>query len=108
MAKKASNKKTPQRSLLSILIAVIVLIGAALSGLLPNNNAPVPGTPATVTTGAGNVPTNPPASGNATFTPLPVDIATLAPVTSAPGQVSIINVAQCFGASKSFWQMYFT
>jgi phosphatidylserine/phosphatidylglycerophosphate/cardiolipin synthase-like enzyme len=108
MTKKGSNKKNPQPTLLSVLIAAIVLIGAALASLLPNNNAPVPGTPATVTSSAGIIPTNPPASGNATFTPLPVDIATLAPVTSAPGQVSIINVVQGFGASKGFWQVYFT
>jgi phosphatidylserine/phosphatidylglycerophosphate/cardiolipin synthase-like enzyme len=101
MTKKGSNKKNPQPSLLSVLIAAIVLIGAALASLLPNNNTPTPTQtpPSVITVTPG---------GNATFTPLPVDIATLAPVTSAPGQVSIINVAQGFGASKGFWQVYFT
>lgn len=114
MTKKASQKKNPQPSVLSMLVAVIVLIGAAFASCQPSTETPTTGTPATVTA-VVVVPTNTPSAGktvtpggNATFTPLPVDIATLAPVTNVAGQVNIINVAQGFGASKNFWQVYFT
>ena len=118
MAKKSSKKKQAPPNLLSILIAIIVVIGAAFASCLPNTQAPTPETAVTVTPGAGTLPpTNPGPSvatltpggpATATFTPLPVTIATLAPVTGAPGSVSVINVGQGFGASKGFWQVYFT
>lgn len=116
MAKKASKKKSTQPNLLSILVAAIVVIGAAFASCLPSAEAPTPVAPVTVTA-VGVVPTQaapsvatltPGGAATATFTPLPVNIATLPPITGGTGQVNIINVAQGFGAQKGFWQVYFT
>jgi phosphatidylserine/phosphatidylglycerophosphate/cardiolipin synthase-like enzyme len=103
MAKKASGKKQSHPTLLSIIIGIIVIIGAAIAGLFPNEQPATP-TPAPVITVTGATPP----IGNSTFTPIPANIPTLAPVTGAPGQVAPINVQQGFGASKGFWQVYFT
>jgi phosphatidylserine/phosphatidylglycerophosphate/cardiolipin synthase-like enzyme len=100
MTKKGSGKKQSPPTIVSIIIGIIVLIGAALAGLFqpsqPVTQTPIPA--ATVMT----------STGKATPTPQSATIPTIAPVTGAPGQVSTINVQQGFGASKGFWQVYFT
>ncbi|MBZ0290281.1 MAG: FAM83 family protein, partial [Anaerolineae bacterium] len=108
MAKKASQKKQSQ-SLVSIIIGIIVLIGAAIASLLQGGQTATPtAIPVTVTTTSVTGVSATPPIGNSTFTPLPGNIPTLPPVTSVPGQVNVINVQQGFGASKGFWQLYFT
>ena len=98
MAKKGSRKKQAPPSILSMLIAAIILIGAAFASCQESG---LPVSPAPTVSG----------SAPATFTQLPANIPTLPPVTPAtslPGQVSVINVQQGFAASKGFWQVYFT
>jgi len=100
MAKKGSQKQ--QQSILSVLIAAIVVIGAAFASCQENG---LPLSPAA--TVPGSVVTSAPA----TLPPSQVNIPTLppiTPVTSLPGQVSVINVQQGFGAAKGFWQVYFS
>jgi phosphatidylserine/phosphatidylglycerophosphate/cardiolipin synthase-like enzyme len=105
MAKKSGQKKQSPPTLLSIIIGIIVIIGAAIAGLFQNEQPATP-TPAPITV-TTNTSVTPPI-GNSTFTPIPANIPILAPVTGAPGQVAPINVQQGFGASKGFWQVYFT
>lgn len=100
MAKKASGRKQSPPTIVSIIIAIIVLIGAAIAGFFQNGQ-PATQTPPPAVTVTTSV-------GKPTATPLSANIPTLAPVTGAPGQVSTINMQQGFGASKGFWQVYFT
>lgn len=98
MAKKSSSSSQKQKppTIVSIIIAIIILIGAAVSGLFNNDSS------------TSTTPTAPTASGGTVATAVPGNIPTIAAVTSAPGQVTTINVQQGFGASKGFWQVYFT
>jgi phosphatidylserine/phosphatidylglycerophosphate/cardiolipin synthase-like enzyme len=108
MAKKGSKKKQAQPTILSMLVAAVVLIGAAFASCQESVN-PVLNptiTPGVVTTSGvatvvPAVPTRTPAVNVTTLSPI-------TPVTSLPGQVSLINLQQGFGASKGFWQVYFT
>ncbi|MEO8611779.1 MAG: phospholipase D-like domain-containing protein [Chloroflexota bacterium] len=107
MAKKASGNKQSPPTIVSIIIAIIVLIGAAIAGVFQPSNQSATQTPpaaVTVTTSTGAATS----ASNAIATPIPGNSPTIAPVTGAPGRVSIINVQQGFGASKGFWQVYFT
>jgi phosphatidylserine/phosphatidylglycerophosphate/cardiolipin synthase-like enzyme len=81
VAKKSSSKKQSSPNLLSIIIAAIILVGAAIASFFQGEQ---------------------PAAPTTTVVP------TVVPVTSAPGSVSTISVQQGFGASKGFWQVYFT
>ncbi len=93
MTKKSSSSKQSQtsRNTISTIIVGIVLVIAVLLGNLLGIDVP----------GLLGLTTPVPTTTSIT------EQATLVPVTSAPGSVTIIPVQQGFGAQKGFWQVYF-
>ena len=80
---RRSRQQTPNRSPIAVIIAVILLAGAALLGQL---------------TGIDLV---------GIFTGQPSTVATAPPEIVAPGNVERLTVSKGFGASKGFWRVYF-
>jgi phosphatidylserine/phosphatidylglycerophosphate/cardiolipin synthase-like enzyme len=98
MAKKGSKKQSTP-NLLSLIVGMIVLIGAIFASCQESNQPVVPTTPPPTVTAVAGVPTATKAAVMPTF--VPVTLAT-------SGNVTTINLPQGFGASKGFWQVFFT